>query len=239
METSGVKKQIVDCCKRLWLRGLVANHDGNISYKISENEFITTPTSFSKYDITEEDLLLTDSSGKVLEGKHKVFSEFSLHRNIYSARSDIKCIVHGHPTAAGGIALSGHQMGTPVIPEAIVSLGRSIPTIKNSDVEIKSALRDGDAFLIMGNGAWTVGQNVLQTYLRLELVEQIAQALVVAKTFGGVKPLPQSQVEELLQKRPLSTATAAQPVSEVKQSMDDLSIKKLIQAELEKILAQK
>ena len=196
-----LKKQIVDCSQRMWLRGLVANHDGNITYKISESQFLATPTSFSKKDVTEDDLLLVDNQGKVIEGKHKVFSEMAFHYLIYKQRPDITCVVHGHPTTAGGIALAGGEIGTPSIPEAIVSLGRGIYSAEFNSPKLNSILMESDVFLVPGNGAWAVGQNILQTYLRLELVEQVAQAHATAKIYGGAKPLPRDQVEELLKKR--------------------------------------
>lgn len=248
MNLSEIKAQIVSCCHRMWNRGYVANHDGNISYKISPNLYIATPTSFSKLDIKEDDLILIDDQGQVKEGKHKVFSEISWHMAIYSARADVSCVVHGHPPVAMGMGLAHYELGTPSVPEAIVSLGRGIFSLSQNNPaltgEIKKVLKDSDAFLVPGNGAWTVGQNVLQTYLRLELVEQLASAHMYAKNFGGAKPLPRSLVEELLKKRPQpsqATPTADKNNYSVSATTNDhySAVRKLVETEVVKLLTTK
>lgn len=257
-----IKTKIVTFCQRLWTRGLVANHDGNISFRLSESQFLVTPTSFSKKDVTELDLLIVDSAGKVLEGKHKVFGEFAWHLGIYHARKDVTCVVHAHPPVATGFGLSDKEIGIPLLPEAIVSLGRKISKIPffspleitlNSrsdrfEMAVKNALEESNAFLAPGNGAWAVGQSVEQTALRLELVEQVAQAHLVAHQLGGVKPLAQDIVEELLKKRaPKATApTAALPTERDPAlgtvtgggavSLSDLKI--MVKSELEKVLLE-
>jgi L-fuculose-phosphate aldolase len=249
-EKQQVSKEIVESCHRLWQRGLVANHDGNISFKLDSNLFLATPTSFSKLDVTEGDLLLIDAQGKVLEGRHKVFSEISWHMAIYKTRPDIKCIVHGHPVTAGGFALSGNEIGTPAIPEAIVSLGRAIKTTKffspleisltsnnqNFENELERVLEDCDGFLVPGNGAWSVGSGVMQTYLRLELIEQVAKQHMHAQNLGSIKPLPKSLVDELMKKRPKPSVSTSPPSAVPTSPILSGRILELVEAELSKIL---
>jgi L-fuculose-phosphate aldolase len=207
---------IVDVCKRLSDRHFVANHDGNVTCKIADGQFLATPTSFAKIDISAQDLLTIDDSGRVLAGSHKIFSEIFWHLAIYRARPDIKCIVHAHPVTASAYGLAQKELGTPAIPEAIVSLGRAIhtarffspldPVIKEAgshfEHEMSRVLFDCDAFIAPGNGVWAVGENVLQTYLRLELVEHVAQQQMIAERLGNIHPLPRSLIDELMAKRP-------------------------------------
>jgi L-fuculose-phosphate aldolase len=192
---------IVTACHKLYGRNLVANHDGNITFKVDSDGtgvcYIATPTSFSKSDVTEADLLRLDKNGKVVEGRHKVFSEIAYHLAIYKTRPDINCVVHAHPPTASAFALAGLEIGTPAIPEAIVSLGRHILNTKfispldlsEMENEVSRVLKDSDAFVIPGNGAWTVGQSVMQTYYRMELVEHVAKQHWKGILLGGVKPL--------------------------------------------------
>ena len=55
---------IVKACGLLYARGLVANHDGNISCRLPGGKILATPTSFSKGDVGVEDLLILDEQGK-------------------------------------------------------------------------------------------------------------------------------------------------------------------------------
>jgi L-fuculose-phosphate aldolase len=178
--------EIVTACHKLYDRQLVSNHDGNITFRCDEG-FIATPTSFSKGEVTEDDLLVLDSEGHVTRGRHKVFSEIAVHLLIYQLRPDVKCIVHAHPPTASGFGLSDNEIGTPSIPEAIVSLGRGIFTAQNSSrEELSRVLAESDGFVIRGNGGWTVGQGVMQTYYRMELVEHVARQHLTALQLGGL-----------------------------------------------------
>jgi L-fuculose-phosphate aldolase len=262
-----LKTQIVDVCQRLDQRQFVANHDGNVSIRLPNGHYLATPTSFAKADIKEGDILLLDEKGAVIEGKHKVFSEMAWHRSIYRVRPDVTCIVHGHPVTASGYGLANREIGLPSLPEAIVSLGRHIlttgflspldPSVNQEggafDLEFSRALAQSDACVVPGNGVWAVGQNVLQAYLRLELVEHIARQHKAAQELGGLKPLPGNLVEELLKKRPqpkLSESTASPlPALAIRSHGDSLqtsqanhpsfeNLKDIVRDELQTILRQ-
>ena len=243
-----VKSVIVDVCQRLDARAFVANHDGNVSVRLSEDRFLATPTSFAKRDIKENDLLLVDFAGKVLEGPHRVFSEWVWHQAIYGARPDAQAVVHAHPPVASGFGLARRELGTPCLPEAIVSLGRHIsnidfyspldPALAQSgsrfENDIAAALADSDAFIAPGNGVWAVGRGadaVLQAYLRLELVEQVARQHEAALSLGGPKPLDADLVEALLKKRPRvqSGAQAPSPAA----PLDLEALKDIVRQELD------
>ncbi len=43
-----IKKQLCDIGKRIYNRNMVAANDGNFSVKITENEYLCTPTGVSK-----------------------------------------------------------------------------------------------------------------------------------------------------------------------------------------------
>ena len=57
-----IKKEICDIGKRIYNRNMVAANDGNISVKLSDNEFLCTPTGVSKGFMTPEWTLRAMSS---------------------------------------------------------------------------------------------------------------------------------------------------------------------------------
>ena len=74
-----IKKQICDIGKRIYNKGMVAANDGNISVKISDNEFLCTPTGVSKGFMTPEYICKVDADGNVLQANEgfikRVFKE--------------------------------------------------------------------------------------------------------------------------------------------------------------------
>ncbi|MEQ1875187.1 MAG: class II aldolase/adducin family protein [Bdellovibrionia bacterium] len=256
---SDLKKRIVDACHEMDRRQFVANHDGNISVRLEADRFLVTPTSFAKRDVAENDILLVDTEGKVLEGPHRVFSEWKIHRAIYECDSAVTSVCHAHPPYAMGLGLAGKQIEFPSIPEAIVSLGGPItttgflaPTAAHTEIkgEIMPAIQNCYAFLIPGNGVFAVGDDPTGAYLRVELVEQVAKALAVAFSVGQPKSLPRDLIRDLLSKRPVlkpswkKTAVEEPPAAPVAKEVPAMAVfeaksdqvRDIIRSEIQKLL---
>ena len=203
-----LKRQLTSYSKRVWERGWVANHDGNLSARLPGARALCTPTSFCKGDVTENDLLIVDKQGKKLEGRWKPFGELSLHLLAYKVREDVGAVLHAHPPTATGFACAGIDVETTIIAEAVVSLGARVPTIAyalpGSESQLESlaaALLENDAVVIANHGVITVGTDLEQAYLRMELVEHLAKIKHVALSVGGVRRIPDHDVTRLLAKR--------------------------------------
>jgi L-fuculose-phosphate aldolase len=125
-----LKRQLVAYSRRLWDRGYVANHDGNVSVRMPARRFLCTPTSFSKGEVGESDLLIVDPDGKRLEGRWKPFGELGLHLAAMRARADVNVVIHAHPPYSTAFACAGRALDCAIIAEAVVSLGDRVPLAK-------------------------------------------------------------------------------------------------------------
>ncbi|MDH3718760.1 MAG: class II aldolase/adducin family protein, partial [Planctomycetota bacterium] len=94
------KKEICDIGRRIYAREFAAANDGNITYRLSDNEVLCTPTMHCKGFLKPEDICLIDMEGNQKAGIKKRSSEALLHLQIYKERTDIKSIVHCHPPHA-------------------------------------------------------------------------------------------------------------------------------------------
>lgn len=201
------KQILASYARRMWDRGWVANHDGNLSLRLKNGRFLCTPTGVSKADVTSESVLIIDEQAKVVTGKGRPFSEINLHLAFYCARPDVQVVMHAHPPTATGFGVAGVRLEEPFLPEAMVSLGPRIPTVPlslpgaDAGVALAPYLDDYDALLLAGNGVLTAGSDAEQAYLRLELVEHLAKIALVAQQLGGWQTLPARFVEPLLAAR--------------------------------------
>ncbi|MEE2961784.1 MAG: class II aldolase/adducin family protein [Myxococcota bacterium] len=187
-------------------RGWVANHDGNISIKLDSNRFLITPTGTSKSDVERGNLLIVDKAGKRIGGKARSFSELNLHLYAYTVRPDIRVVMHAHPPSATGFAVAGHQIHTRMMAEPVVSLGAEIPMVPytspktpESSLVLEGALSVANALLLENHGVMSVGPDLETAYLRMELVEHLAKIQVVAHQLGGVRLIPEEDVQILLE----------------------------------------
>jgi L-fuculose-phosphate aldolase len=208
--TEPLKRDLASYARLLHAAGFVANHDGNASARLADGRrFLATPTAVSKRLVDAHDVLTVDVEGKVLAGRKRLFSEWHLHAACYTARRDAGAVLHAHPPHATALGLAGKPL-VAVLPEMVVSLGAQVPLIERAlpksaaqDAQIKKALTDGDAdaLLLAGNGVVTVGVDLEQAWLRLELVEHAAKIALLAAPAGGAAPLPADDVKKLLEAR--------------------------------------
>jgi L-fuculose-phosphate aldolase len=199
MTSSQLRKQIIQYCKRLDQKNFVANHDGNISARVNDR-FFATPTARAKFDLSESDLIVIDSAGKTKAGTGKIFGEWDFHSEIFKQRPDIQAVVHAHPPQCSALGLSGQALPIEFWPEGLVSLGRSVPCAETRE-QVGQASRKAAACLVRGNGAFAWGSSLEQAYLRLELVEHLAQIYLLARSTGSLKMLATDLVAQLLEKR--------------------------------------
>ena len=204
-----IKKQICDIGKRIYDRGMVAANDGNISVKISENEFLCTPTGVSKGFMTPEYICKVDAKGNVIQanGNFKPSSEIKMHMRVYKERPDVQSVVHAHPVYATSFAIAGIPLTQPIMPEAVIALGcvpiaeYGTPSTEEIPDAVSKYLQQFDAVLLENHGALAYSDSLLDAYHKMESLEFYAQLLFQARLLGGPKELSNQQVQRLYEIR--------------------------------------
>ena len=204
-----IKKEICEIGKRIYNRGMVAANDGNISVKISDNEFLCTPTGVSKGFMTPDYICKVDKDGNVLQanGSFKPSSEIKMHMRVYAQRPDVKSVVHAHPVYATSFAIAGIPLTQPIMPEAVIALGcvpiaeYGTPSTTEIPDAVEKYLQHYDAVLLENHGALTYSDSLLAAYHKMESVEFYAELLFHSRQLGGPKELSQEQVEKLYEIR--------------------------------------
>lgn len=195
---------IVQVGRRMYERRYVAANDGNVSARLSDDRLLVTPTGMSKGFLKRSDLVVTDMQGEQVSGKQRPTSEIKMHLKAYELRPDIGAVVHAHPPYATAFAVAGIPLSECVLPEVILSLGSvplahyGTPSTEEVPRSIESVVTKSDAFLLRNHGVMTVGDNVLNTYHKLETVEHFAEISFIARHLGSVSSLPHEDVQKLL-----------------------------------------
>lgn len=200
-----IKKEMCEIGKRVYNRGMVAANDGNFSVKISDNEFLCTPTGVSKGFMTPEYICKVDAQGKVIQANKgfRPSSEIKMHMRVYKERPDVKSVVHAHPLYATSFAIAGIPLTQPIMPEAVIALGcvpiaeYGTPSTEEIPDAVSKYLQYYDAVLLENHGALTYSDSLLNAYHKMESVEFYARLLYQSKVLGGPKELSPSQVQTL------------------------------------------
>lgn len=185
------------------IKNLTPGITGNLSCRYGDNVIITK-SSTANGDLSEDDFTVIDYSGNVVSGGGKPSSEKFLHLEFYKMRQDINCIFHVHPIYLCTLASCGQDLTEPVMPENIFYFGE-IPLAEYAvpgsfELVNKTAkfFENHDVVMMANHGIIVGGNNVKETYMKLELAESYAQVAFNCKLLGGAKLLTNRQVEEII-----------------------------------------
>ncbi|MGI9078416.1 MAG: class II aldolase/adducin family protein [Gemmatimonadaceae bacterium] len=212
-----LRRQIVEVCRRLYDRGLIAGVDGNVSARTESGRVLVTPAGMSKVDVRVEDLVEVSIGGDPKRGSRRASSEIAVHLRIYSRRPDARAVVHAHPPVATGFAVAGEGFEACVLPEMIFQVGW-VPLIPY-DTPGTEALADRfepylashDAFLMANHGAVTVGATLESAHQRMESLEHTARILLTARLLGKVNELSSANVVDLVAARERTAGSGVYP----------------------------
>lgn len=200
------KDFIIKICHNLWTLGWVAGNDGNISVRLEDGTFWTTPTGISKSFLTPEMLVRVDKEGAVLEAAegYRPSSELKVHLRCYAERPDVNAVIHAHPPTATGFAVANLALDRYLLPEAVANLG-AVPVVPYETPGswelpqgIAPYLQDHDCVLMQNHGALTVGADLTGAYYKMETLELSAKTCLVAMQLGGAVELSREKIDEIL-----------------------------------------
>ena len=198
------KQQICEIGQRVYNKGFAAANDGNISYRLSKNEVLCTPTMHSKGFLKPDDICLIDMTGKQLAGNKKRSSEALLHLQIYKERPDIKSVVHCHPPHATAFAIAREPIPQCVLPEVEVFLGDvpisqyETPGGQEFADTIIPLVKKTNVVILANHGTVSWGEDVERAYWWTEILDAYCRMLMLAKSIGRVNYLSADHTRELL-----------------------------------------
>ena len=194
------KELIVKSGLEIVKRELTVETWGNISVRDSESGLVYLTPSAMKYDeITEDDVVVMDIDGNIVEGKRKPTIETGMHLSIYRKRAEINAVIHTHPIYSMVYAVQGRSI-PQFTDETAQALGGEVLCTKyalpgtNEMAEEVASVLPGDhrACLIHSHGAVCVGKDMPSAFKCATVLEATARVLQLVEATGG-KPVGISQ----------------------------------------------
>jgi len=203
-----MREEIPPICRRLHARNLLASADGNVSFRISDEEILFTPTGVNKANLKPEDLAVVTLENKVLKGNPS--GERLMHLEVYRNCPKAKAIVHAHPPTAIAWTVARPELTelpAESLSELILAVGRvpvapyARPGSQDMGDVLKTFLPGCRVILLARHGAISWGEDLEEAYNGMERLEHVAQILKSAHELGGITTLPSGEVEALRQMR--------------------------------------
>ena len=201
-----LKEEIIKYGKLAEEKNLTPGVSGNMSARCGDKILITSSGSANGY-LSEDDFVLIDFDGNVIEGKKKPSSEKLLHCVFYKMRSDVDYIIHMHSPYLSSFASAGVALDEPIMAENVFYFGK-IPLAEyglpsSMDLVNKTAkfFDEYDAVLMANHGFIVGDKTIHDAFLKLTLAESYAQVVLNTRILGGAKVLTEQQVKEIYELR--------------------------------------
>ena len=175
-------------------QGLVARTWGNISFRVSEEEMLVTPSGKYYEDLTPADMVLVNFKTNTYDKSGiKPSSEFKLHSGIYNDRKEFTAIIHTHQMNASTCAAARVE-----VPAVLDDLAQIVgPSVRCADYALPStkkivratvkAMRGRNAALMANHGAVCAGRDLDEAFAVCLVLEKGCKAFIEAQFLGGAK----------------------------------------------------
>ncbi len=204
MNVHKIRQEICEIGDRIYKKGFAAANDGNISYRISENEVVCSPTGISKGFMKPDDLCMVDMTGKQIGGRRKATSEIKLHLAIMKERTDVKSVVHCHPPHATAFGIAREPIPQCVLPEVEIFLGDvpiakyDIPGSQDFANTILPFVKKSNVIILANHGTVSYGETVEKAYWATEILDAYCRMLILARSLGKVNYFTEAEAKGLL-----------------------------------------
>lgn len=197
-----LKREIIEYGKLAGKKNFTPGYSGNFSARYEDKILITASGSANGY-LNEDELVLMDFDGNLIEGNKKPSSEKMLHVEFYKQRPDVNYIIHVHSPFLSTFACCHIPLDEPIMAENVFYFGQ-IPLAEyglpsSMDLVEKTAkyFKDYDAVLMANHGFIVGDKTIKDAFLKLELAESYAQVVLNTKLLGGAVLFDQAEVEEI------------------------------------------
>lgn len=213
MSDTGLREAICRVGASLYARGYVHASAGNISVRLPDGRFLITPTDACLGTLEPQRLALVDADGTQLAGD-RASKTLALHRRIYAAEPEARCVLHTHATQLVALTLAGvwtpedivppltpyyvmkvghvplvpyHRPGDPVVADLVAA---RIERARAAGAPIRGVMLDR-----LGPVVWH--RTPAEASAVLEELEETARLWLA--TGRGATPLGEAQIDELRQ----------------------------------------
>lgn len=194
-QSEKIANDVILACKILVAQNLDSGPFGNVSIRIpNTNQFWINPNGMTFDQLSVEDLLLVDTEGNILYGKHPLHPGEFIHREMYILRKDVSAIVHTHSENTTLLSLLAceiepyTQLGASLYGDQGIYEGFTGP-VRTSDEGKAIAFSLGNKSMVIAknHGIFTTGATIQCALWDFVIADTAAKIHLSARQLGLTK----------------------------------------------------
>ncbi len=195
------KTEILKTAKKLIGCGLVKLSSGNLSIR-RNTHVIVTPSGMDYLELVEDDLVVIDLKGNIVEGRNQPSLDSVGLLYIYKHMPNVGAIIHTHQVYATALGLTEEKlpailttMVNAVGGEVVVTPYAPAGKIETGIVTVEH-IGDKKAVILKHHGVITIGKNLTEALYAAVYLEGAAQSYYLSKLFGKASVLDSDQIND-------------------------------------------
>lgn len=170
------RRLVIEAGHRLLETGLIARTWGNISARISDTEFVITPSGRAYDDLRPEELVKVRIADCGYEGEIKPSSEKGIHADCYRLRPEVGFVIHTHQFYATAVGADGRDLKEPFVPNAAYGMP-STGRLRRNVASVIERYPDSDALFMTRHGALCLGTTFERAFEIADKLEKDCEAV--------------------------------------------------------------
>ncbi len=195
------REQVAYFMRRLYRQGLTSCSGGNISFRVSDELVLLTPSTLDKGELQADQVVLMTMDGKNISDWLKPTIEYELHLETLRQRQDMRALVHAHPVYATTLACTGISIDTGMTPETLMTIhpmaevSCHMAGSRELAEATAAALKTCNVAVMKNHGVAAVGPTLLKAFDRLEVTEISAKMTAIARMLGKSPAMPDAVLQ--------------------------------------------
>lgn len=196
-----LRRQMTLLVRRAYRQQLFTSTEGTVAVRLDKDSFLITPKGIDRGTISADDMVLV--SGHRYESGRRLSAATWLFKAIFDAQPELNALFIANPPHLMSYAVSHETFDPRVIPESYILL-REMPSFSFGthfrDVnELTKVLSPRYPIIIIENDCiLSSGKTLLEAFDRMEVAEYSAKATISARNLGGMKPITEEQIADLV-----------------------------------------
>lgn len=200
------KRELINAGMMLDRYGLIALSGGNLSIRTETGEILMTPSGMMYETLVEDDIVVMDMQGNIVEGKRKPSVDGIAIRYIFEKRPDVHAVIHTHQPCATALGLV-----QDVIPCNLTTLANAAKghvhvapysSAASLDMGVKTVEYIGEslAVVLKHHGVVAVGSSLKEALYACVYLEEACHTLLYAMSTGkDIASLNQQQINDAVE----------------------------------------
>lgn len=186
-EIEEAKKLVVEAGKKLVETGLIARTWGNVSARISDTQFVITPSGRAYETLTPEEVVVVNIDDCTHEGDIKPSSEKGIHADAYKHHPLVNFVIHTHQKAATIVSITGMEIRNvysefrPILGDIVPVADYAMSTTNSLRKKVEACMMMNpscNAFMLMHHGALCFGDSFEKAFEVADALEKCCEKVI-------------------------------------------------------------